>query len=214
MPSDLVSKGFAEVVIQDIVIKTNNIKYLREIFYSPSENKYYRAQLPEGDRGQGEFGIGIRSLIPMLKMMGVTEKPMVGFFENIGIVVSPTYVSQQWTDGYDWAHQEKSELYRSGILNSDYGQIDDTSARVNGDNHYCQVVCNDLFTAYFTTKHKNRLSVLDVLTDYAPRHYIYNQQAQSLLDEFKLADKARVKVDAQIPVNTVMNQEDKRVRET
>ncbi|MDQ7089433.1 MAG: transposase [Methylococcales bacterium] len=206
LPSDLVSKGFAEVVIQDIVIKTNNIKYLREIFYSPSENKYYRAQLPEGVRGQGEFGIGIRSLIPMLKMMGVTEKPMVGFFENIGIVVSPTYVSQQWTGGYDWAHQEKSELYRSGILNSDYGQIDDTSARVNGDNHYCQVVCNDLFTAYFTTKHKNRLSVLDVLTDYAPRHYIYNQQAQSLLDEFKLADKARAKVDAQIPVNTVMNE--------
>ncbi|MDQ7091901.1 MAG: transposase [Methylococcales bacterium] len=102
--------------------------------------------------------------------------------------------------------QEKSELYRSGILNSNYGQIDDTSARVNGDNHYCQVVCNDLFTAYFTTKHKNRLSVLDVLTDYAPRHYIYNQQAQSLLDEFKLADKARAKVDAQIPVNTVMNE--------
>ncbi|MDQ7089819.1 MAG: hypothetical protein Q9M50_04130 [Methylococcales bacterium] len=32
LPSDLVSKGFAEVVIQDIVIKTNNIKYLREIF--------------------------------------------------------------------------------------------------------------------------------------------------------------------------------------
>ncbi|MDQ7089590.1 MAG: hypothetical protein Q9M50_02965 [Methylococcales bacterium] len=110
MPSDLVSKGFAEVVIQDIVIKTNNIKYLREIFYSPSENKYYRAQLPEGVRGQGEFGIGIRSLIPMLKMMGVTEKPMVGFFENIGIVVSPTYVSQQWTGGYDWAHQEKASF--------------------------------------------------------------------------------------------------------
>ncbi|MDQ7089244.1 MAG: hypothetical protein Q9M50_10020 [Methylococcales bacterium] len=76
------------------------------------------------------------------------------------------------------------------------------------------MVCNDLFTAYFTPKNKDRLSVLDVLTDYAPRHYIYNQQAQSLLDEFKLADKARVKVDAQIPVNTVMNQEDKRVRET
>lgn len=205
LPDDLVSKGYEDVVIQDIIIKTNNINYRREIFYSPSENKYYRAKLPEGVQGQGEFGIGIRSLIPMLKMMGVTEKPIVEFFENIGIVISPTYVSQQWTGGYDWAHQEKSELYRSGILNSDYGQIDDTGARVNGDNHYCQVVCNDLFTAYFTTKNKDRLSVLDVLTDYAPRHYLYNQQAQSLLDEFKLADKARVKVDAQIPADRVMD---------
>ena len=207
LPSDLMSKGFRDVVIQDIIIKTNNIKYRCEIFYSPSENKYYRAKLPEGVQDQGEFGVGVRSLIPLLKSMGVTEKPIVNFFENFGIVVSPTYISQQWTGGYDWAHQEKSELYRSGILNSDYGQIDDTSARVNGDNYYCQVVCNDLFTAYFTTKNKDRLSVLDVLTDYAPRHYIYNQQAQTLLDEFKLADKARAKVKAQIPVNTVMNEE-------
>jgi len=206
LPDDLIFKGYDELVIQDIVIKTNNIKYRLPVYYSPSENKRYRAELPEGVQGQGEFGIGIRSLIPMLKSMAVTEKPIVNFFENFGIVISPTYISQQWTGGYDWAHQEKSELYRSGILNSDYGQIDDTSARVNGDNHYCQVVCNDLFTAYFTTKNKDRLSVLDVLTDYAPRHYIYNQQAQSLLDEFKLADKARVKVDAQIPVNTVMNE--------
>ncbi|MCK5872832.1 MAG: transposase [Methylococcales bacterium] len=193
-------------MIQDIVIKTNNIKYQLPVYYSPSENKRYRGELPEGVRGQGEYGVGIRSLIPMLKMMGVTEKPIAGFFENIGIVVSPSYISQQWTGGYDWAHQEKSELYRSGILNSDYGQIDDTSARVNGDNHYCQVVCNNLFTAYFTTKNKDRLSVLDVLTDYAPRHYIYNQQAQTLLDEFKLADKSRAKFDAQMPIDTVMNE--------
>jgi len=207
LPKDIVSKGFADVVIQDVVIKTNNINYRCEIFYSPSENKYYRAKLPKGIHGQGEFGIGIRSLLPVFKTMGLTEKPIVGFFKNLGIVISPTYISRQWTRGYDWAHQEKSELYRSGILNSDYGQIDDTGARVNGDNHYCQVVCNDLFTAYFTTKNKDRLSVLDVLTDYAPRHYIYNQQAKTLLDSFKLADKARVKVDAQIPVNTVMNEE-------
>ncbi len=195
-------------MIQDIVIKTNNIKYLLPVYYSPSENKRYRAQLPKEVQGQGEFGVGIRSLIPMLKVMGkMTEKPIVQFFENFGIVISPTYISQQWTGGYDWAHQEKSDLFRSGILNSDYAQIDDTGARVNGDNRYCQIVCNDLFTAYFTTKNKDRLSVLDVLTDYTPRHYIYNQHAQSLLDGFKLANKARVKVDAQLPVDTAMNEE-------
>lgn len=206
LPDDLIFKGYDELVIQDIVIKTNNIKYRLPVYYSPSENKRYRAELPEGVQGQGEFGIGIRSLIPLLKAMGVTEKPIVGFFENFGIVLSPTYISQQWTRGYDWAHSEKSELYHSGILNSDYAQIDDTNARVNGDNYYCQVVCNDLFTAYFTTKNKDRLSVLDVLTDFAPCHYLYNNQAQALLDEFKLPDAARTKIDAQIPVNTVMNE--------
>jgi hypothetical protein len=209
LPDDLIFTGFEDVVVQDIVIKTNNIKYRRAVYYSPSKNKSYRGKLPEGVEAQGEYGVGIRSFIPLLKACcKMTEKPIVEFFKNVGIVVSPTYISQQWTKGYDWAHQEKSDLYRSGILNSDYTQIDDTSARVNGDNHYCQVVCNHLFTAYFTTKNKDRLSILDVLTDYAPRHYIYNEQAKTLLDGFNLTEKARVAVDAELPVNTVMNEKE------
>jgi hypothetical protein len=64
----------------------------------------------------------------------------VGFFQNFGIEVSASYISQQWTDGYELFHQEKSDLYRSVIAASDYVQIDDASARVNGSNQYCQAV--------------------------------------------------------------------------
>ena len=62
----------------------------------------------------------------------MTEKRIIGFFQNFGIRMSATYLSQQWTGGYDIFHQEKSDLYRSGIEASDYVQTDDTSARVNG----------------------------------------------------------------------------------
>ena len=151
LPDDLISKGYTDVTVQDIIITSNNIRYRRETYYSPSENKSYYGGLPEGVENQGEYGVGIRSLIPILKTAcRMTEKPIIEFFENFGVVLSPTYLSQQWTGGYDWAHQEKSDLYHQGILNSDYAQIDDTSARVNGNNHYCQVVCNPLLTAYFT----------------------------------------------------------------
>jgi len=74
--------------------------------------------------------------------------------------LSPTYISQQWTGGYELFYQEKSDLYRSGITASDCVQIDDTSARVNGSNQYCQIVCSPLFTAYFTIPKKDRLTVL------------------------------------------------------
>jgi hypothetical protein len=107
-----------------------------------------------------------------------------GFIKKISS--NPSF-SQQWTGGYALFHQEKSDLYRSGITHSGYVQIDDTSARVNGVNQYCQVVCSPLFTAYFTTPGKNRLTVLSVLTDFAPEQYLYNQQAQALLITFKLA---------------------------
>jgi hypothetical protein len=84
-------------------------------------------------RGKGKYGWGIRTLIPVLKAEGnMSEKRVLGFFRNFGIEVSATYISQQWTGGYGLFHQEKSDLYRNGITASDYVQIDDTSAGVNG----------------------------------------------------------------------------------
>lgn len=207
LPNDLVSKGYTEIIIQDIIIKSNTIKYRRATYYSASEKKSYYGALPEGVQSQSEYGLGIRSLIPVLKTAcRMTEKPIIDFFENFGIVISPAYLSQQWTGGYDWAHQEKSDLYYQGILNADYAQIDDTSARVNGNNHYCQIICNPLFTAYFTTQKKDRLSVLEILTDYAPHQYIYNHQAKSLLDTLKMVNKARQQVEAELPIDIVMNE--------
>ena len=207
LPDDLIPKGHEPVVVQNIIIKSDNVRYLREVYYSPSAHKTYRGDLPPEVKNQGEYGPEIRTLIPVLKTECLmTEKRIIGFFQNVGIRVSATYLSQQWTGGYDMFHQEKSDLYRSGIEASGYVQIDDTSARVNGTNQYCQVVCSPLFTAYFTTPKKDRLSVLDVLTDFAPPQYLYNQQAQELLDTFKLAAKARVAIDASMPSDVVMNE--------
>jgi len=207
LPDDLVFNNYEDVVVQDLIITTNNVKYRREVYYSPSQKKSYRGELPEEVRGKGEYGPGIRALIPILKAEGnMSEKRILGFFQNFGIEVSATYISQQWTGGYDLFHQEKSDLYRSGITASDYVQIDDTSARVNGTNQYCQIVCSPLFTAYFTTPKKDRLTVLSVLTDFMPPHYLYNEQAKLLLDTFKLSDKARVAIDAQLPADVVINE--------
>ena len=207
LPDDLVFKNYEDVVVQDLIITTNNVKYRREVYYSPSQHKSFLGELPAEVRGQGEYGPGIRALIPILKAEGnLSEKRILGFFQNFGIEISATYISQQWTGGYDLFHQEKSDLYRSGITASDYVQIDDTSARVNGTNQYCQIVCSPLFTAYFTTPKKDRLTVLSVLTDFMPPQYIYNEQAKLLLDTFKLADNARVAIDAQLPANVVINE--------
>ncbi len=209
LPGDLEFKGYEEVVVQNLIITTDNVKYLREIYYSPSKRKSYRGALPQEVRGQGEFGPGIRALIPILKSEGnMSEKRILGFFQNFGIVVSPTYISQQWTGGYELFHQEKNDLYRAGIEHGDYAQIDDTSARVNGVNQYCQIVCNPLFTAYFTTEAKDRQAVLSVLTNSTTPHYCYNQQAQALLHTFNLSDKAYATVEAQLPLDVVMDEDE------
>ena len=209
LPDDLKFTGYEDVVIQDMIIRTNNVQYRREVYYSPSQKKFFSAELPDDVRGQGQFGPGIRSLIPFFKTEGgMSEKRILGFFQNFGVEISAAYISQQWTGGYELFHQEKSDLYRAGIAASEYVQIDDTSARVNGVNYCCQVVCSPLFTSYSTVANKDRLSVLSVLSDISPPHYLYNEHAQGLLDTFNLSGKARVAIDAVLPLNVVMTEDE------
>lgn len=206
LPDDLEFKGYEDVVAQDLTILTDNVKYRREVYYSPSQRKSYRGELPEGVRGQGGYGPGIRALIPVLKTEGnLSEKRMLGFFRNFGIEVSAAYLSRQWTGGYELFHREKSDLYRSGIANSGHVQVDATGGRVNGVNQHCHIVCSPLFTAYHTTPAKDRLTVLALLTDFAPPRYIYNRHARGLLDLFNLSGKARAAIDAQLPPGTAMD---------
>jgi len=153
LPEDAQRKGYSDLVIQDIKIVTDNVKYRRKIYYSPSTGKTYLGKLPADVAGKGEYGVGVRSLIPLLKSeCHLSESCILGFFQNFGIEVSSAYISNQWTKGYDDFHQEKFAIFEAGLSSTTYQQIDDTSARVKGQNHYTQIVCNPFYSAYFTTE--------------------------------------------------------------
>lgn len=171
-----------------IKITTDNVKYRREVYYSPSQGKTFTGQLPEDVADKGEFGIGIRSLIPLLKSeCNMSESCILDFFQNFGIEISSAYILNQWT-----------KIIEAGLASTTYQQMDDTSARVSGENYYTQILCNLFYSAYFTVPHKNRLTVLDVLRNFAPRQYLYNLLAISLLEDFNLSKKIRQAVDQQL----------------
>ncbi len=196
LPEDAVFKGYKDEVVQDLIIKTENVKYRREVYYSPSQKKYFYGQLPVEVKGTGEFGPGIRTLIPVLKSeCNMSEPKIKDFFENFGVEISKSYISSLWTNKQDIFHREKEEIYRAGLESSNYQHIDDTSGKVNGENHHVQIVCNENYSAYFTTAKKDRLTIIDVLTNFAPRQFICNQKAKSLLQEMKLSEKIRVAVE-------------------
>ena len=54
LPPDAVFKGYEPVIVQDIKITTDNIKFERAAYYSPSQKKTYYGKLPTGY--QGQFG--------------------------------------------------------------------------------------------------------------------------------------------------------------
>jgi len=208
LPDDLINKGYSDVVIQDIKIITDNVKYRRENYYSPSQGKTYLGELPSDITGKGEYGVGIRSLIPLLKSeCNLSESCILDFFQNFGIILSPAYISNQWTKGYEPFHQEKIDIYKAGLSNCDYQQIDDTGARVNGENHYTQIICNPYYSAYFTTPRKECLTILDIFSNFSPRIFLYNLHAIRLLEQFNLSKKILKEVDKHLEKNQLFDEE-------
>ena len=50
LPADAQFKGYEEVIVQDIILTTDNVLFRKEKYYSPLEKKTYLAELPRGLR--------------------------------------------------------------------------------------------------------------------------------------------------------------------
>src|SRR5258706_14634353 len=79
-------------------------------------------------------------------------------------------------------------------------QIDDGGRGVNGKSRHCQILCNPLYTAYFTTAKKDRLTILDVLRNGRERTFRINAEAFRLLDQFGVSQRVQQGV-RQLPLH-------------
>src|SRR5665648_273281 len=84
LPKDAKFKGYEEVVVQDILLRTDNIRFHKMKYYSASTRKVYLAELPRGYEGQ--FGPGIKAMTLVL-YYGIGPK-ILEFFEECGIHIS------------------------------------------------------------------------------------------------------------------------------
>jgi len=190
LPEDAIFKGYEENVVQDIWLKTDNVRFLKEKYYSPSLGRTYLAELPMGYKGR--FGPGIKALTLAFYHGGLMSEPkIIEFLENVGIQISKGTISNLLVKGHAEFHAEKEAVYTAGLASSSYQHIDDTPTRVNGQNQYCHVVCNPLYTAYFTKPGKDRLSVLDVLRQGRKREYLLNVEALTYLDGMPFSKETR-----------------------
>ena len=196
LPSDAKFKGYESLVVQEILIKTDNVEYKKEVYHSASENKTYVGQLPSVVAG--EFGPGVRSLVCTLKYVANMSEPKIReFLENCGIFISQSTVSRILTNDETGFNQEKKDIFRTALDCTLYHQIDDTTVRVNGKNQYSQIFCNPYYTAFFTVPRKDRLTVLDILLCGKERTYLFDLKAFCLLSELKVPKKV---IDQLLPL--------------
>ncbi len=194
LPEDAEFKGYEEVIVQDLVVKTDNVRFKKEKYYAVSTGKTYLATLPPGY--QGQFGPGLKALVWVQYYgQGVSEPKIHEFLKQAGIEISTGQVSNMVIHDQEPFHEEKAAVYEAGLRSSPWQQIDDTLTRVNGENQSCHVVCNPVYAAYFTRPSKNRLTVLDVLRQGRARQYCVNTETLALLEHINMARQTRRRVE-------------------
>jgi hypothetical protein len=190
LPADAQFKGYVDVVVQDIVVKTDNVLFRKEKYYSPSTGNIYLARLPRGY--EGEFGPGVKALgLDMYFEVGASEPKILGFLDRAGLQISKGKFSNLLIEDQDVFHAESDAVYESGLRSSTYQQSDSTLTRVNGQNQNCHIVCNPFYSVYRTLAHKDRMSVLDVLRNGRPRKFRLNQTALDCLTNVQLSQATR-----------------------
>ena len=190
LPADAEFKGYEDVVVQDILLKTDNVRFRKAKYYAPSTGQTYLAPLPSGYAGQ--FGPGVKALTLALYFgMGASEPKIREFLTNAGVQVSDGELSNLLIKDQTRFHAEKDAVYEAGLRSSPWQHTDDTQTRVNGQNQHCHVVCNPVYTAYHTCPTKERLTVLDVLRNGRARSFRLNQEALTYLAGVPLSKAAR-----------------------
>ena len=203
LPTDAVFKGYQDVIVQELVVHAETIRYRRERYYLPAEHRVVVAPLPPGHDGQ--FGPGLRSFVLALgNGAQVSGAGIHQLHRDVGLQISTGQVARLLVDGQDRWHAEASALADAALAGSPWQTLDDTPTRVNGQHHYCQVLTSPLATVFRTTVAKDRLTVLDVLRNGRPRTFVLNAEALAWLAEVKLSPRTVRGLD-HLPRDTVLD---------
>ena len=198
LPADAVFKGYEDVVVQDLVIQTDNVQFRKEKYYSPSQKRTYLAPLPSGYHGQ--FGPGVKAWVLDLYFSGrMSEPKILEVLHTAGMQISAGQLSDMLIKDQGLFHAESAAVVQAGLSSSAWHHLDSTGTRVNGHNQHCHVLCNSLYTAYCTLPSKDRMSMLRVLEGGADPVFRYNDLAAQLMEGLAITDKWRSLLPTLLP---------------
>ena len=180
-------KGYEDYVVQDLIIKSETIRYWRARYELPGGGSVL-APFPVGvlPVEGGHFGSNlIAYILDQYHQAHVTEPLLLEQLREYGIAISSGQLHRILTENKDRFHEEKAELLGTGLIVSSYIGTDDTGARHRGQNGYTTVIGNDLFSYFASTDSKSRLNFLQILQG-EQRDYVMNEIALAYWERQKL----------------------------
>jgi Transposase IS66 family len=185
-PPGSISKGYEAYVVQELVLRAETTRYLRERIVT-AEGQSLLAPLPADVLPGQHFGPNLVShMLHQYYNNHVTQPLLRDELEQLGIRISAGQINHILTENHEGFHQEKAELLTAGLASATYIQVDDTGARHQGHNGYCTHIGNELFAYFASTDSKSRRNFLEVLRG-GHSDYVINDVAVAYWEKYELA---------------------------
>jgi Transposase IS66 family len=179
LPQDARLKDHVEITVQDVVLRTDNVRFRCERWYAESTGTTYQAPLPAGY--EGEFGPGLKALALTLAYgSNMGQAQIRQLFTSVGVRVSAGYLAGLLTDTADFA-PEAQAVGVAGLAQDGYAHLDVTPTRVAGVEQECHVLGNTAFVFYHTDLFRDRQAALRALQLGAETRFQVNEVAWAFL---------------------------------
>jgi len=161
-------KGYEDILVRDLRLSAEVIRYRRERWLLPS-GETVLADLPAGI--VGGFGPELRRFVLALHAQGqVTTERLTALLNGIGMEISKRQVVRLLAEPLDDFVAEDQEVLRAGLATARWITVDDTAARHARKDGFTTQIGDDRFADFRTGASKSREAFLSVLragrTDY------------------------------------------------
>src|SRR6266511_8855 len=206
LPPDAIRHDTTEVIVQDLILQPEIIRFGREVWYLPSTGATITAPLPDGYHG--EFGPHIQALTLTLGHgANVSQPSLLTFFQDAGIAIGKGTIARWLRDYRTTWRADAQAIHQAGLASTDWQATDQTSTRVDGQNETCHVLGNPFFTVYQTRPGGTRQDVLAVLWGQEPRFRL-NADTLAWLDATRISQALLTQLCAALPWATDLSAAD------
>jgi len=161
-------KGYEDILVRDLRLSAEVIRYRRERWLLPS-GETVLAALPAGI--VGGFGPELRRFVLALHAQGqVTTERLTALLDGIGMEISKRQVVRLLAEPLDGFVAEDQEVLRAGLATARWVTVGDTAARHARKDGFTTQIGDDRFAVFRTGASKSREAFLSLLraghTDY------------------------------------------------
>ena len=186
-------KGYEDILVRDLHLSAEVIRYRRERWLLPSSETVLAA-LPVGI--VGGFGPELRRFVLALHAQGqVTTERLTALLNGIGVEISKRQVVRLLAEPLDGFVAEDREVLRAGLATARWVSVDDTAARHARKDGITTQIGDDRFTVFRTGTSKSRETFLSLLRA-GHADYVVNAAALEYMRGHSLSGQVVAQLDA------------------